>query len=489
MLGIGCALAVIGFGIGSCAGWPLTPPPEYTVRLDGDVEEWASTGVATSDEHYLYLRFTLEGEQFSLTSAPRTVSIFIDSDANATTGTRHADPALQGLGTDIEVQFSPRGERGPTRGAAVWFTEPDGTRTKHKASVFGLVVAPTYASSWYEVRISRTPSGVMLPPNGMGAMGKVRGVVAVLNTAGEVDAWADAFEIEIDTVRDGGDRKVAAFPPEKASETLRVLTWNVERTSPMKNPEPFRRVLRALDPDVVLFQEWEEGDGASVIDWLREGGFEAWHVHKAAGTLSDGGGVLIASRYPVTAAGDVLRLEGGAASGTPHVRFVAGVVGAPGGNVLVGSAHLKCCGNQGSPEDRKRMAETRAINGMLRDVLAALPASERPTRRVIGGDLNLVGGRPPLDLLRAGLDGDDSDLAVVTAPVLGDEAFYTWRNDKTPFPPGRLDYLLYSDAGCEATASFAFDTTVLSSVVLEFLGVEAGDSLASDHLPVVVDLR
>lgn len=453
------------------------PMGERDILLDGDIGEWGENEAAWGNEHYLYLRFTIDGEQFSLQAGPKSVAVYLDADGDATTGQVHTEGPLAGLGVDLEAQFSPRTERGPGRGLKLWTIDAAGTRTPCKASTFDVAVAPTYASSWYEMRISRTPDGSPLAARGLCGLGAVRGVVAV-NGENGIEAWTDRFDIEPGPVCAGGKELSTAFMPARTDGGVRVVSWNIEKSSPIANPEPFRRILRALQPDVLLLQEWEEGDGASVTAWLSAAGFENWAVRKADGDLSSGGGVLVASRYPIDAMGGSLSMEGG------RVRVAAGVVRTPIGGLAAASVHLKCCGSKDSSEDRKRMSEAKAVNALMS---AATPATGA-TMRVIAGDLNLVGSRPPIDLLRAGLDADGSDLAIADAKVMGDLTYITWRDDATEFPPGRLDYVMYSDASAEAVNAFVFDSARLTSIVLEGLGVLPGDSAASDHCPVVVDL-
>jgi len=72
---------------------------------------------------------------------------------------------------------------------------------------------------------------------------------------------------------------------------------------------------------------------------------------------------------------------------------------------------------------------------------------------------------------------------------LGDNAMYTWFDAGNAFTPGRLDYLLYSDAVAEAVNSFVLDTGVMSEAALARVGLDADDTSNSDHLPVVLDVR
>ncbi|MFN9968507.1 MAG: hypothetical protein ACK58T_01295, partial [Phycisphaerae bacterium] len=108
--------------------------------------------------------------------------------------------------------------------------------------------------------------------------------------------------------------------------------------------------------------------------------------------------------------------------------------------------------------------------------------------RILGGDINLVGSRNPLDLLRADIDLDASDMTPADPAVLGDNTYYTWRDWNTGFSPGRLDWLTYSDATATIVQSFVLDTRRLTPASLSSMGLTTESSDVSDHLPVVIDV-
>ena len=108
---------------------------------------------------------------------------------------------------------------------------------------------------------------------------------------------------------------------------------------------------------------------------------------------------------------------------------------------------------------------------------------------VFGDDINLIESRDPLDLMAVKLDADDTDLTPAQAPTLGASAFYTWCWQASPFVPGRLDWNLYSDSTLKVVNAFVMDTTRLSNHSLAAYELEREDSRASDHLPLVVDVR
>jgi endonuclease/exonuclease/phosphatase family metal-dependent hydrolase len=259
------------------------------------------------------------------------------------------------------------------------------------------------------------------------------------------------------------------------------MSYNVFKGRPIEKPEAFARIFRALSPDIVLLQEWDKGDANEVKAWfvtLIPSG-SGWQAVRPAG-----GDVAIVSRYPLALLGpDSLQLP--ASGGQPHnIRFVAATATTPAGEVVVGDAHLKCCGGFGGPEEATRMAEAQAINAALKQALTGKGGT-----RVIGGDLNLVATRAPLDVLAAGLDTGGGNLGTIAAPVLGDPGvFFTWSDPATDFAPGRLDYLLLSESAATGVQAFVLDTSRLSDAVLSRHGLRRDDTRQSDHFPVVADI-
>lgn len=458
---------------------------EFGVMLDGDTREWPTDSVAWADQDYIYLRFTVENERFTLQAAPQTVAILLDADGNAATGMSGTQSPTSGLGIDLEIQCSPLDPNGgaPTKGAACFAVSSDGTRTPIANAALDVSFAPTYAAEWYEMRIKRDAPLAALVASAGG--GLARGVVVMTDHAGEIEAWADPFSVSLPPARKAGDSPAAGdvgqgVIPARPAESLRVMTLNVLKSGPVTRPDSFARLLNAVAPDVVLLEEWDDGDATSVQAWFTTliKSDAGWHVLKPAGSS-----VAIASRYPITQIGG--KVEGVTKDdGTPHgVRYVAGTVNSPIGAVAVAAVHLKCCGSADSWEDQLRTRESKAIN-------ANFAAAAKDVKvRLIGGDFNLVGSRPPLDIMRSGLDADASDLSIADPIVSGDHAMYTWVDWNTAFTPGRLDYLLYSDSSAEVVRSFVIDTSRLSDAALNAAGLSRSDSQATDHRPVVVDVR
>lgn len=458
-----------------------------TITLDGDVSEWPDDVAAVADANWLYLRFKLDGSTRTLQGMDSAMAIYIDADGNPKTGRSIEEPAVQGgLGADIEVIFSPREPDAPRVGSGVMFRvhSPDGTARVVPHEKLGFSFTPTHAAEWYEARLSRsTAEELGLNTQGLGGSGRIAGVVVMFDGRGEVSGWADPFEVSAPSASPLAPRDVHV--PAKPDDAVRVLTYNVERGNPIRTPEPFARVIRVLDPDVLLFQEWhdDQADGGVLKAWLTAHVDDTadWHVLKGKAW-----GVAVASKHPLSVLTPMDAPN--PVNAGEALRFVGGLVQTPLGPLAVGSTHLKCCGTKDSKEDRKRSAEGAAIADMLAGALGETPGSEA-WGVVIGGDMNLVGSLPPLEAIADGVDLDGSPLAVSQPMRLGDQAMYTYYDKGNTYTPGRLDFLLYSDAVAEAVNSFVFDTSVLNETALARLGLDADDTGNSDHLPVVLDVR
>jgi endonuclease/exonuclease/phosphatase family metal-dependent hydrolase len=467
-------------------------PSSTSITLDGDTADWPETEVIAADDHYIYIRFTVEDAQYTLQAAPIMTAIMLDVDGDVSTGRTGDMQPMSWLGSDLEIDFSPRNHGAAGHGVVVYSLDSAGRRTVLSTADVDFSCAPSYASSWYECRISRTPDNAgALPRAGMLSSGTVRGVVATFDKDGKIDGYTDPFAVNAGPAAPGKALATVDMPV-KPEGAVRVMEYNVEKSSPTAKPEQFRRVFQAVKPDVILLEEWETGDAAAVQAWFTAmvSSEVTWNVRKAGGDNATGGGVAIVTPYPLVAmTGDTITLPPGATgkNAPEHkVRFVGAKVATPVAELLVGATHLKCCGSKDSPEDQTRLAEARGINAAFQSAAGAM---DKGAMRVIAGDMNLVGTRPPLDLLRAGLDVDGSELGIAPAMVLGDKTYATWRDPASGYAAGRLDFVLYSDANAQVVNAFVLDTSRLSDESLARMGLDRGDCNGSDHLPVIVDLK
>jgi endonuclease/exonuclease/phosphatase family metal-dependent hydrolase len=239
---------------------------------------------------------------------------------------------------------------------------------------------------------------------------------------------------------------------------------NVLRGKPQTEPAPFARLIAAVEPDVILFQEADDFEAPALEAWLS--GFVGPLPGKhewAAGVQGLAGGVGAwdavsdarprgrdrdaARRQRVVHRADRDRPTRGTGR-TRTVRAITALVSTPEGEILACSTHMKCCGSAGSNEDLIRYAEAGAINARSPTAMGDVRGSlgRDIDAAIIGGDLNLVGTRGPLDdparRARLGRVG----LRPASTGVIGDTAIYTWRDDRGYFGPGRLDWFVTGES-------------------------------------------
>lgn len=485
LAGSGCASS----GASSSAGragstsHAVIPALAQPVVLDGDISEWPPGVVAMADLWWVYVRWKVAGTAKTLQSSDESLGVYLDLDTNPSTGQRDGGevPAASQMGIDLAIEFSPPKEDGSGLGHGVRLTEHRATGDRQLSHAdLDFSFAPTYASEWYEGRISRAKLASLAAGRQVSAgAGLISGVFVLRDTTGEVVGWSEPFSLETQQGAGVLPRADVKLPP-KPTGGLRVVSWNVLKGKPMEDPGPFARVLRVLDPDVVLIQEWPSSE-RDITAWLnasvplQEG--QSWQVRTTAGW-----GVAVASRYSLEPLGhDELYVNDDAER---PIRFAGALIDTPAGLLAASSVHLKCCGSSGSSEDQLRISEAGAINRSLSEALGIEPVG----MRLITGDLNLVGSRPPLDVLRSGLDVDGSDLEIADARDLGDTAYITWREDDSPFSPGRLDYAVISDSSAKVVHAFVLDARLLSDRALRVGNLDPTDTDASDHLPLVIDI-
>lgn len=526
----------------SAAGTPAPPSPGPSIRperppivIDGDLDDWAQVGRVrfsadpetrgaaldlraiwlADDPEGVFLRLDFRGPA-NVQGLPGALSLALDVDGDSSTGVD-----AQGLpGTDLLVDFTRRDpETGELRDG-VTVRLPGEPEARLDPDDIGLMFEPRYAAPSIEVRIAR---GVELPGGtrtfagaGFGARPVFRDAAGVVQDEMGPIAYELGTEeraLEAAGVEGAGPRAAGPVGRHPAA-AFRLVSWNVSRENLLERARPIARILAALDPDLVLLDEVPpaatEVDVRRVLPAMAATADEpapGWRVQ--VGTSGGRQRAAIAVRAALRAEPSFARIpypdsvrallaepptddlaevrESAAGGGVPAA---GGWVEIAGGRLLVATLDLVCCGNSAAAmEDRIRRIEATAVHAAARSALRAARARGTAVAGVlVGGDLNLVGSRAPLDVLTDGLDLDGSALEPLYAPQLDGRSVATWSGRGGPFPPGRLDYVLYSGSTVRPLHAFAFETDDLSPEGLARHGLRADDSaLASDHLPVVGD--
>ncbi|HEY4306004.1 MAG TPA: endonuclease/exonuclease/phosphatase family protein [Gemmatimonadaceae bacterium] len=463
-------------------------------------------GVAQqADAHYVYLRLDLT-QAANLYGLHGTVSLEFDADNNASTGAE-----VDGLaGTDFAVDLSPTINGRVTEGADVR-TMRDG-RVASTADTYGLdfVLLPTIATNTAELRIARgrRPDSTSAPV----FLGNAyRAQVVVRDSAGTVRYRLPSFSAQLASM-DTVTRVATSDPLARAPNTqIRVLQWNVANEGIRDRAEHYRRVIAAIDPDVLILDEvggvvGNDGTGKFLATITSKRGNAPWSY-----TYGGGGGyqrTVIATRTSVSefpefkfipfadsmtnrllAAVPAATREKQRANLAEGVATGGAIVSLNGKRIAVFGVDLQSAGNSPTSwQELRRLAETNVIRDLARQVIR----THGPVDAVIAaGDHNLVSTRQPLTTMgEIGLAFDNKPLSVAELLQLDSATAATWDGSGEQFPPGRLDWISYSGSSLQVLGGFVFDVADLGERWRVAHGLEADDSKhSSDHRPVVVDLR
>ena len=474
----GCAATQLVDETTATSSTSKSVPPAQIV-LDGDLSDWYGQTGIRADNDEVFVCFESYDESQAIQAANFTTRIRIDADGDQNTGMRslyNADDPKSGQkmmlsqGVDLTIDISPAGEEfGELKGGSNIRLHTDHSTKRISHADVGFYFLPTHNAPRYEMRLDRSTMPSLQHD------GRITIVVEHRAIGGEV-LRTQSFTTTLPRYEQSKpiNDPIAAKP----QGGVRVMSTNVLYSSPLKDPEPFARVLDAMNPDAILYQEWFKTTQKDVRGWIDEHLGKDWSLIM----MDDRSGVAIATRLkvvesitkPIIAHGDKY-----------PSRVVAAVVETDhDDHLILISLHLKCCGGAGSDEDAKRIAQAHQIHGLILELREKYP----DTGVVIGGDFNLVGTRTPLEMMGDDAGIDHQDLVPVPTTVLGTQSMLTWTQAKSSYTPGRLDWLLVDDHAWTPVRSWSLDTARLSDHVLEESGLKRDDSRATDHLPIVVDL-
>jgi len=307
---------------------------------------------------------------------------------------------------------------------------------------------------------------------------------------------------------------ISGFLERPATEgfQFRLLSWNVKFGSIYppegRRHEGFARIIRAVDPDVIVLQEVNPRNAdrlAAMMDRIIPlGRSRLWEIH-------GGSDNVIMSRYPL------LQREREAVvpwplPGYPDFHYGEGMalVDLPDDlsdvDVYVIAMHNRSRASEESI--RQRQMQSDSIIRWIRELRGEHAIPEN-TPIVVAGDMNVLTSDPATHLTtlltgdiededRFGPDfapdWDGTDLADASpSQNARGEAFYTWRNDTEPFPPGQLSRILYTDSVLSLQHGFVLNTVDMTSAELDRHGLLDTDCLLGgedglfDHMPVVAD--
>ena len=423
----------------------------------------------TSNLNWLYVHIELQNEVgLDENILPNEYFLLLDLDDDPGTG---VDYANQGLGVDLLLNFSSR--------QAIRYTGGSGIESLNE---IGMRSSPTYSAKEFEIAFKRELLGDVGESirlkwyDGDSQVGfPAEGTVHEMNSS--VDPWTP--------------HSIA-----RSEGTLdRVAFWNMNnRMDEGPAKMAMERILQAVAPDIIGFSEVSNVSANYVRgllnEWVPLEGGASWNVVK------DDYDLMVASK------GAVLSSHSGVYRQFPVVVQAHEDWLVP---MLFTSSHLKCCG--GASNEAQRQSEADEYMAFLRDAIAGegnglVLSTNAPI--VYGGDLNMVGLDNPIYTLVTGDISDENNNGPDFAPdwdgssltewpiLQSDHPFdYTWTSSSlsSEWIPGKLDYIITSDASTGYKGGFVLRTDAMSDTRLEELGLQSNDALtASDHFIVVADL-
>ena len=423
----------------------------------------------TNDSEFLFVYIDFYHGEF-LMQDWNDFHLYIDADNDHLTGHQ-----ANGIGAELVWNFGNRSG----------FFVIDDQQIPIMQNDIKLRVAPTITSREFEIAIGLDSPGLTLDGDQQFSNGKI--VLSEVNGGGD---YIPDDEGGLNFLVSDDDQTL--FEPisiERYDENnIRVLSYNTLNNGiiDIDRQESFKRIIKALDPDVIALQEHSEWDqvGGIIESWFPN---QQWHK---SWTYRD---LVILSRFQIIQDASMISSERTMVAELDTEEHL-------GSNLLIFNSHLSCCSNNDLRQD-----QVDEFSGSWRDWMLN---GDGPFQLEVGapfihvGDFNFVGYREQVETLRDGNivdesqfgndfspDWDFTDIAETFPQHTHKRMGYTWRNDESSFNPGKLDYIFYSDATITTGNQFILNSLALDELTLEHYGIEQNDTKnASDHLPLIIDI-
>ncbi len=448
----------------ACSGCRGPADNRVDIRIDGLFQDWeaiapaySAPGDARGPVREVRLADTparllvlMELDKELLLQADNELVLHLDLDHDSATGL-----ALGSIGSDFSWSFGNREGVIRIRGREV----------PYNAYQAGVVSAPAVSSTRFEVEISKDLAPDSIPP--LFSSPEIGWLLSAGDSGG--DSPAGVYRLD--------NRPPEPYPEipliRPAEPHFRLVSYNVLWDGLALRPEPFGRILKALDPDIIAFQEIGAGPMRDTRERVKEILGGDWYAARRKDCIT-------VSRFPIAI---IASVDGNLAT----------LIDLPDqSDLLVINCHLPS-----GPRHRPRSREISALMDFLDRASrgeGSVPLEEG-TPIVVLGDMNLVGPAEHLRVLREGKDGppdwDSTPLADLHPYHSSAPRSYTWQSpERTGFGPSRLDYVFYTDSVLAPVRSFVLATDSLSAKTRERLGLLRDDTFrASDHYPVIADFR
>jgi len=464
--------------------FPLLLVSQNTIKIDGFFDDWNtdmntyvddsfdSEGIellefsVCHDNEFLYVKIKLDTE-IDLTDEylnPSKLMIQIDADNNSSTGYY-----TNNIGSEYGINFFDKFIFDDTNFPIV------DTLSLYDLNVIPL---PTYTSSEFEIAISRS-------------------------TFSDTIAISIKENIGNDKMPDGGDvfnyvfdeicsEEIDQFIDFEKTDSLylRLFNYNVWANGLINNNrvDEHRRILESVGADIITYQECGNTTYNDVLSFLNTSSIYYPYIYPDLNS-----GNLTISKYPSLQSWQVSNKIDAELIDLPDTLYAT--------DILIINGHPPCCGNnQGRQENFDAFIQF-IIDAKTPGGIIDLPLN---TPISFSGDMNLVGYAEQYYTIVNGSisdtdtfgpggfpDWDDTPLEDQYSYFNEKKIAYTWDKSNPSvgdFPPGRLDFVFFTNSVMSVDKSFIISTEHMSPSLLAQNNLFWDDTkIASDHFPIIVD--
>lgn len=458
---------------------------QNTIKIDGFFNDWNSIintyiddsldsqGIdllnfsVCNDNQYLYVRIKLS-DQIDLTEQfynPSEIMINIDADNDVSTGYY-----TNNIGSEYGVNFFDK-----------FIFDDTNFPIVDSLSLYDLDVIPlpTYSSDEFEIAINRSLFSDTI-------------CISIREKIGN-DFMPDNGFIFTYIFENCSTSPTAAIDFLKNDpNNLRLMTYNVWSNGLINNNriDEHRRVFASVNADIITFQECGNTNYNDVLGFLNTSPVYYPYIYPDLNS-----GNLLVSKYPSLQSWQV------------SDRIDAELIDLPDSiystDILILNGHPPCCNNnQGRQQNFDAFIQfihdAKTVGGII-DLPINTPIS-------FSGDMNLVGYSDQYftiingtisDTATFGVGGfpdwDNTPLEDQVAYFNEKDIAYTWDKSNPSvgdFPPGRLDFVFFTNSVMSVDKSFIISTEHMSPSLLIQNNLFSDDTkIASDHFPVIVDYK
>ena len=456
---------------------------QNNIKIDGFFDDWTSItntyfdsefdsqstellNFSVSNNHeYLFVRIKL-GNEIDLTETYFNLAklfIYIDADNNNATGFY-----TNNIGSEYGINFFEK-----------FIFDDSNENIVDTLSFYDLDVIPlpTITSDEFEIAINRSMFSDTI-------------AISIKESIGN-DKMPDSGEIFTYAFDNSISQDIQSIDFSKNEDThLRLMTYNVFSNGLKNNNRinEHRRIFESSNADIITFQECGNTDYNDVLEFLNTNSENYPYIYPDLNS-----GNLTISRFPSIQSWQVANKIDAELIDLPDSIYST--------DILILNGHPPCCGN-----NQGRQQHFDALIQFIHDAKTVGGVIDLPINTPISfsGDMNLVGYSEQYYTIVNGTIIDTETYGYGGLPDWNNSPFkdqvsffnekniaFTWDKSNPSagdFPPGRLDFIFFTNSVMSCNKSFIISTEHMSPDLLVNNNLFWNDTKnASDHFPVVAD--